>query len=223
MNGRFAQRSLFGILLGFCLTPLLLHGCADGGVGGTGISSVVQGNVVNLTIPEGLKTTAAAGGGGSIAGVRVTVLENAEISDVTDSDGTFMLEGVFPELATIEFRRGTDPPKQTRIFVMAESSINMVDVDLSGTSASPNVESIGFDFDGAILEAVDCTTTGGALRVRDKAGAPFEVSFDNGAIQNRPGCDALCIGSELGLIGEQSETGLVASNIRVIRTGDCLP
>lgn len=143
-----------------CLLVLML-GCADGGPVGTGISSLsgISGNVVSVD--------AANGGGGAVAGVRVSIDEAPGLETVTDAGGNFELSGNFAGAVTLRFRTGGITATE-QVDVPDDSNVVLQDIVVRrGTVQIETVRVLGFFGQVAL---VDCDAR--LLLVNDRRAVP---------------------------------------------------
>lgn len=108
MTGMKQFASVFLILSTLALCPLGCTSASDGGVVGSGISSV-QGNIVQVEVVPESAVPPAQRTGGDAAGaalpiVLVSIDEKPGIETSTDAEGSFMLDGSFAGTITLRFR-----------------------------------------------------------------------------------------------------------------------
>jgi hypothetical protein len=155
-------------LLAAFLLPLLIGACAtsgEGGVVGSGISSIVQGNVIEVRQAE-------AADGATIPTLIVSVDEAPGIETTTDDAGSFLLAGEFAGQVTIRFRdRATDESLGTLgLDIALGSTVVLRDVEIRRDLDVPVQlpPPLQLNLDGRVIE-VDCA--GAAVRVADEAAA----------------------------------------------------
>jgi len=204
------------------VVAVALYGCSDGGVGGTGISSVVQGNVRDLI------GTGALNGGGAAAGcprcIEVKVRDHEEINDQTDEAGNFELHGVFPQVAILDFFKLGRLKGSVTILVPAASVVNLnAVVDDSGVVA----EEITVTFDRAlVLSDPLCSEDPIEVTVVDESENLFMVLFPSGVLSAAECNSKLCDGSRITFDALQSpsQARMEATDISEINVGPgCLP
>ncbi|MBI4515024.1 MAG: hypothetical protein HY699_04310 [Deltaproteobacteria bacterium] len=122
---------------------LALGGCADGGVGGTGISgsATVQGNIQDIVV-SGSAAEADDGLGAGFGGVWVSV-QGTEVSDVTASDGSFVLIGPIAGDRVIEFQdSGSQQPSTLNVTVLNGAVTTLKDVRIFKNRLSVSVDEV---------------------------------------------------------------------------------
>ena len=131
------------------LLPLILTlwACAEGGSRGSGISTLVTGNV------SAVETAASPG---SLEGIRVTVAGTAA-HDKTDSSGEFSVPGSYEGWIQLVFRvPGANGQAQIALNVPAGGTLTLENVALDTAQGTATAETQGVYFHGTIT-AVDCT------------------------------------------------------------------
>jgi len=201
-------------LCAVALFALVLSGCAsgagflDGGVGGTGIgSATIQGNI--------------AGNGVPLANVRVTA-RGTTISVLTDANGFFTLVGVDPGGVTVEFVRSDDPqPATIDVLAASGSIVTLTDVHLVGATAMPERVELS-NIVGQLVEDAECNGSGGSFSIYDGE-ISFTVVIDALTTierNRRPvACADLSAGTQVKLRGRQVDQDIVATEVRVLRSG----
>jgi hypothetical protein len=133
------------------LLPMLLAlwACAEGGIRGSGISTSVFGNVVNIQ-PAMTQRVAT-----DLSGIVVT-LEGTDIADQTDADGVFSLTGTFDGQGTIVFALPDDGGEaRIDVNVPAGGTLTLNNVDVDAQRGEAVAETADVDFTG-IITAADC-------------------------------------------------------------------
>jgi len=196
-------RTAIGIGIAFLVS---LSACADGGVGGTGISTV-QGNVLQVEMNEP----------GLLAGV--TVREPVTgLEDTTDEDGQFVLVGRFPVEATLLFfPPGVEEPARMDVTVTQGSEVTLKNVHIREQTATP--ESIVVSLGGVVSADADCEEAGGSFGL-EVDGLAFIVVLDaETEFVNRP-CTELVTGARIRLKGLQQGLVITAEQIRIVEGVD---
>ena len=133
------------------LLPLigLLAACAsDGGGRGSGITTVVQGNVDSVQ-------TAALPGRAATEGIHVTV-EGSSAQGETDANGRFSLRGDFDGRVTLLFQRPSDGiTAEVSINVPAGGTLSMTNVRIDNLHGVAIPESQTVDFT-CMITAANC-------------------------------------------------------------------
>lgn len=202
-------------------------GCSDGGVGGTGIESVVQGNVRDLITTD----AASAGGGGArpcvgFTCIRVKVRDHEEISDDADEAGNFELRGVFPQVTVLEFLRRGRLIGSLTVLVPAASIVTLRDVEVGDDHVEPPDEIVTFLDHVRVVADPVCGEDPIELDVADGDGSPFTILVPASILPVDVCANRLCEGSEVSLKARQMENGtrLEAFEISDIDGGlNCLP
>ncbi len=199
---------------------LPLGGCAtDGGVGGTGISTL-QGNLVDSG-----SGAASASAAARVEGVLVR-LQGFPIQTLTGPDGWFRLEGQFSGPLTVEFVAPQEAPTAVPVFVPAGGEVTLVNVRLDHGLRQARPERIDIDFEAIAITDAVCEPAG-FLMVRDRSLDPHEIRIalsgatkieeDNPTGEKSPNCQTLRAQFTLRIQGTETEGGIAASRIRIIR------
>jgi hypothetical protein len=153
-----------GIVLSLSLA--LAGGCADGGVGGSGISgsATIQGNIEDIAVNG--NAAPAAGGAAGFARVWVGV-QGTDVSDVTAEDGSFVLVGPIAGDRVLEFRDSRlREPSTLNVTVLDGSVTRLKDVRIRGLRAV--VDEVRVDnAQLALADDADCRPDGGALEAHE--------------------------------------------------------
>jgi hypothetical protein len=202
---------------------LLLGSCAiDGGSSGTGITTITEGNVASVmstaATASGMASMgeiAAQAGGGSLAGIAVSV-ESTGVRDETDASGAFRLSGDYESEVTIRFVRAQDGiDARLAVNVPAGGTLGLQDVALDAASGSATPASQSVLFDGTIT-AIDCA--GGELQLvsaqRPDDGDVYVVRLAGSSIVDEAGapiaCTALAVGQDATVSGSVAADGSFA-------------
>jgi hypothetical protein len=183
-----------------CLGLLLLAlGCADGGVGGTGISTI-QGNVV--------------GGGEGIVVREIVTGAQGE----TDETGSFRFEGPIAGETTIQFFPQNDStPKTTELFVPSRSEVTLSNVRF--TNGTAEAERIEVNVRGFLASDASCDQGVGSFEFRDEDGLVFLVLVNPETDITRDlSCEDLLTGFQIRLIGTEKDLDITADRIIVLTT-----
>jgi hypothetical protein len=191
---------------------------ADGGPIGTGITTSVVGNVVDV-----------ADAGGTSQGlppVTVSIDEAPELETTTDAEGNFALDGDFAGAVTLRFRT-PDYAVTQPVDVPSGAVLVLSDLELSpgGVEAQAGRQ-IGFV---GRVQAVDCAA--GVLVVADRREPPneFRVTLLPETIVQRRGgepasCEDVAPGDQLGIDGVVTlRAGRVVTALRVVLAAEPAP
>lgn len=176
--------ALLCLLAALVLSPLI-DGCAssgEGGVVGSGISSVVQGNVVEVR---------EAGAGATLPVLIVSLDEVPGIETTTDDTGAFVLAGEFAGPVTVRFRdRATNESLGAlALHVALGSTLVLRDVEIRRDLDVPvqllpplqlNLDGrvVGVDCAGAILQVADETQARNRFTLRLSASTEIAAADD---------------------------------------------
>jgi hypothetical protein len=175
---------------------------ADGGVSGTGVSSVT-GNVSNVN-----------DAGAEIAGIRV-VVEGTDIETVTGTDGSFTLSGEFDGEITLVFERDDGARAQTTVDVPTGGSVQLEDVtlDVALEEARPARRIVRFQ---GLVDRPDCP----ARRLRvvsrfDQQRRTFDIRLESTFVHDGAGapvaCTRLRAGVRVNVVGEVLGDGTIGN------------
>jgi hypothetical protein len=193
-----------GIALACALT---LFACADGGVGGTGISSV-QGNVMEVA-PED---------GSALGGIVVREPTTGQ-EDTTTESGQFRLVGRFPvEMTLLFFPPSAQEPAAVGLTVPHGSEVTLENVRVADATAAP--ERIRAVLPpGNLLSDATCTGVGGSFEL-DLDGLVFAIVIDSDTtISAGRTCADLTGGSLVKVDGVQDGLTITAATIEKIKSG----
>lgn len=208
-----------GALGALCLV-LSVSGCAtDGGVGGTGISTV-QGNVVieadqSATVRRDRPPVLQD----SLAGIIVREPMTG-IEDETDENGDFRLEGAFPLEPELEFQ----PPGAGRaailegLVVPLGSTLILENVRISDDRALPDTVRVSMP-EGRVVSDALCREDGGDFDL-EVEGVVFTVRMDETtSIENNRTCQNLGSGTTvLILAGKQQGLTILAERLKIAKS-----
>ena len=193
---------------GFGLALLLsLFACADGGVGGTGISSV-QGNVMEVEPQQA----------SALGGIVVREPTTGE-EDTTTEAGEFRLVGRFPvEMTLLFFPPSAQEPATVGLTVPHGSELTLENVRVEDVAAVP--ERIRAVLPpGEVLSDANCEEAGGSFEL-DLDGLIFEVLIDSHTtILAGRTCADLTGGSLVKVDGVQDGLTITATTIDQIKSG----
>jgi hypothetical protein len=213
---------LRGRALTVAVAVLAVAACSsDGGVGGTGISTV-QGNVLDPTLTGGV-IPRWDGSGQSAANIRVAE-PTTGVATVTDEAGWFELRGEFREHVTIEFLRSDIPaptPSTMSVFVSVESVVTLVNVAVDRPVAT--AEEIQIELaPGPLVSTAVCEDDHGWFEFEDNGGLVFPVFLDaETQIDGGRTCRDLTEGTRVKILGLQQASGpITATSINVDRSGN---
>ena len=174
---------------------LALWGCAEGGSRGSGISTAVLGNVVQVQTDEPRAAAdAVAGAGTDLQGINV-VIEGSGIHGQTDANGNFSLSGDFEGMINLVFEL---PDGHWRAHIAlnvpaaGKLTLNNVVIDTQTEAASAETQAVDFD---AIITAVNCP--GLALAVVSAQHGPDDVDdytlrLDTSSVRDAAGQPVPC-------------------------------
>jgi hypothetical protein len=182
---------------------------ADGGPGGTGISStaaVISGNVVNVQTNASAAVTIGAA---ALPRIRVSLDGLPDLATTADSNGNFSLSGDFAGSVTVRF---TVPQFQVTqpLDVPPGSAIILQDIELGPDGVMAEAaRQLGFY---GTVDLVDCVDGTLLLHGRPSDGMQFLVHLDNqttfvdaaGATQT---CAAIAVGSAVTVEGSIAYAG----------------
>ena len=146
----------------------IVAGCSsEGGVTGTGISSSVSGNVVDV----GHEASALP------FPIRITVDQAPEVTTVTAADGTFALSGRFSGAVTLAFARADDgTPIGPLALEIPAGSVTVLENIAIDTAAPPpdrvQPRAVRQLDVGGRLDMAECSGDGGTILVSDGAVPP---------------------------------------------------
>jgi len=173
----------------FLTLTTILAGCVDGGPTGTGLSTSISGNLIEVEFPAGTSPA-------TVAAVQVTIDEVPEVEGATDDAGDFEIVGTFSGLLNVRFTTG-DVSVAQLLDVPAGSSIVLQDVAIGPhTIRMRAARQLGFF--GTIALA-DCVA--GDLLVDDRAARSnqFLVRLDaQTLLVDGDGKPVSCSGLEIG-------------------------
>jgi hypothetical protein len=193
------RRGRIGLLALWLLLPLTACGSggggfsADGGVSGTGISSVT-GNVTNVI-----------GTDGNVAGIRV-VVQGTDVETVTGEDGSFTLRGDFDGEVTVVFEVDDGRQARTTVDVPVGGTVDLEDVtvDPEQGEARPTRRTLTFT---GVVDDVDCD--GSILTVvteRDGRRTTVRVRLGDAFVHDPAGvpvpCDRVRVRDQAAVQGE---------------------
>lgn len=197
MMSRFARLS-FAFMLTF-------SACAEGGSRGSGLSTVIGGNVV------GLSETAPAGA--SLESIRVSIA-GTRIHGVTDAHGAFSFHGNFEGMVGVRFAlpKGGGQAQLTSN-VPANGRLTLSDVTIDTVSGEAHAARQGIEFE-AIIVSVDCTAmTATVVSQRDKPDNldQYLLRLDTSSVVDAQGnpirCTALVAGDTASVDGTVNPDG----------------
>jgi hypothetical protein len=192
-------------ILGLLTSCLFALGCADGGVGGTGIgaSATLQGNVEDV-----VANGAAAGS----SGVWVAV-QGTDVSDVTDRDGNFFLTGPIAGDRVLEFReRASEPLIQMNVTVLSGAVTTLKDVHFIRSSLRAAAEETLVNNVQLVVEqSATCSGSSGSLTAHPTSQADWTLTVlidpetvirrVSGSSSTPITCGDLTTGSEINVRG----------------------
>lgn len=180
---------------------------SDGGVGGTGISATVSGNVIG-------------------AGGEVTIREpESGLETVTDGTGAFELDGPFVGETTLVFLPPVGSPATAEILVYGGAAVSLDNVRLQDGRATPEKIGVQILQERGVMSTAICSENGGTFEFEDPAGvvtvllhaATVIVKGDD---DTQPlACADLKSGVRFKIRGEQIGDELKADRISVTKTG----
>ena len=195
------------------LLPLLIAmwACAEGGTRGSGISTLVAGNVVSVT--DSASAAGAQHGETSLAGIRVRV-EGTGARGRTDADGQFTVRGAFEGQITLVFHLpDTDWQARIDLDVPAAGTLTLNNVYLDTVHGEASAESQGVDFE-AIITGIDCdgqTLTLISSQHTADDDDQYILRLDTSAVRDAHGnlvpCAALRSGEQASVVGSVNPDG----------------
>lgn len=186
---------------------LSVIGCSDGGVGGTGISTV-QGNVRHVELD----------GQAALAGI--VVREPASgAEDVTSDTGAFRVVGRFPtEMTLLFYPPSVGQPAAVGLTVPAGAEVTLENIRLEGQLASPERVYAVLP-PGKIGDRPECTDNGGSFDL-DLEGLLLTVLIDQSTvITGNRSCNSLSPGTLVKVRGLQEDHSITATEITVVKSG----
>jgi len=193
----------------------LIAGCGtDGGVGGTGISTLT-GNV-----SAGSRVARVAG---EIEGIDVSI-RGTDLKTTTDAHGNFELEGSFDGAVTVDFRERDGTLSMLLARVPSGGIVSLRNVKFSQGQAWP--EQIDVDFEATVSGDPVCTDGSSSISVRDRdpyTPNDFAVSVDGNTnfesddgCPESPDCDDLARNFTVRVRGVQADDQIHADSVRLI-------
>jgi hypothetical protein len=176
------------------LVLLVLWSCGaiDGGDRGSGITATVQGAVQAVQ--------SSSGQGSSVQGIRASVKGHGAKS-VTDSTGTFQVQGQFSGHLTVLFTRKSDGLRATlSVYLPSSGILTLNGVSIDATNGTVTVASANVDFLGLITQ-VDCAgQTLTMLSAKRPAGDTdqYVVDLSNSTITDSQGKPVSCLAVQSG-------------------------
>jgi hypothetical protein len=193
---------------GFSFAFLLsLFACADGGVGGTGISSV-QGNVMEVEPQQG----------SALGGIVVRELTTGQ-EDTTTEEGEFRLVGRFPvEMTLLFFPPSAQEPAMVGLTVPHGSELTLENVRVEDATAVPERIRVALP-PGEVLSDANCEEVGGSFEL-ELDDLVFEVLIDSRTtiVAGRT-CADLTGGSLVKVGGVQDGLTITATTIDKVKSG----
>jgi hypothetical protein len=186
------------------LLPLILTlwACAEGGSRGSGITTIVTGNVATVE-------PAASPG---VDGIRVAVEGNGA-HDKTDSAGDFSVRGSFEGRIQLIFRVPGTGQAQIAVNVPAGGTLTLGNVALDTEQGTVTAETQGVYFAGTIT-GVDCSAA--LLTLVSAQHAPgdddaYVLQLDTSTVRDAQGmtlsCEQIPIGAEATIQGQVNPDG----------------
>jgi len=192
----YRAASVFGVAL-----LLLLSACADGGVGGTGISTV-QGNVLNVD------------------GAEIVVREPVSgLEDTTNEEGEFRLVGRMPlETTLLFFAPSTEEPATMGLTVPPGSEITLERVQFEDTEAVPETIYLSLPVADVISDS-ECAGTNGRFDM-DVDGLVFNIIVDSNTVfEKSRTCADVTKGSRIKVSGRQDGDTVTAARVNIVKSG----
>lgn len=197
------------------LTLALTAGCgADGGVGGTGISTLTG----NVTLAASTAARASVDVEGIAVGIRGTNLRT-----VTDRTGEFDLEGLFDGDVTVEFTELDGTINQLSVDVPSAGTVSLQNVRFERGAAT--AERVDVDFEAIVVQDADCQEAGSTVLVSDRnRRRTYDVLLDDPSYESdsvrcdieAPQCSDLLSRRILRIFGTQTNGPIHASRVRLI-------
>jgi hypothetical protein len=206
------ERRTRGVAL---LLVTLLCACgSDGGVGGTGISTISG----NVAIGGAAVTRTSADLEGITIGLRGTNLRT-----VTDTHGDFELEGEFDGEVTVEFTERDGTVNMLPLDVPLGGIVSLRNVRFARGAAMP--DSIDLDFEATVVIDAVCDENAGMVQVADRGARPNAFTVDvTGAMYDSdagcaiadPQCTDLLSRRVVRIVGNPLAGEIHASRVRLI-------
>jgi hypothetical protein len=187
---------------------LSLFACADGGVGGTGISSV-QGNVLEVEPQQG----------SALGGIVVRELTTGQ-EDTTTEKGEFRLVGRFPvEMTLLFFPPSAQEPATVGLTVPPGSELTLENVRVEDATAVPERIRAVLPL-GEVLSDANCEEAGGSFEL-ELDDLVFEVLIDSHTdiLAGRTCARDLTGGTLVKVDGVQDGLTITATKIDIVKSG----
>lgn len=193
-------------------------GCgADGGVGGTGISSLSG----NVALEEG--ASAAVTRRSDLEGITVAI-QGTDLVTSTDGNGYFEIEGMFEGPVTVEFIERDGTVNMLPVSVPSGSAMALRNVRFSQGQAS--AERIDVIFEANVTRDAQCDGASGSVEVTDpRSSQRYLVRVDAATVYESrasscpdgPSCEDLTLQRTLKISGHQSGAIIEAERISLLR------
>lgn len=211
------MRSSLPVWLGI-LALAGIFGCgADGGVGGTGISSLT-GNVTLQTGPDFVATRSTTVGGIIVA------IRGTDLSTMTDSAGYFEIHGSFEGSVTVEFTELDGTVSMLPVSVPSGSTVALRNIRFNQGLAS--AERIDVLFEGNVTGDAICMGGSGVAEVAEpRSGQTFVVRVNSltryesrsPSCPEQPACEDIRPQRTLKISGRQNGDLIDAEMISFVR------
>lgn len=191
-------------------------GCgADGGVGGTGISTITGNVTLNAASHARVST--------SVEGITVGV-RGTDAHTLTDRRGEFTLSGEFDGDIIVEFTELDGTRNQLPLAVHPSWTFSLRNVRFDRGAAT--AERIDVDFEAIIAEDASCNDNGSNVLVSDREERNTYVVLLDGADYEKddvrcdgvetPGCPELIANRTVRILGTQSAGPIEATRVRLV-------
>lgn len=219
---------------------LALASCSsEGSSRGSGISTLVQGNVVSVqaapakalpgggrlaALSEAVQIEPVARAQTDVEGIRV-VIEGTDVEDVTDANGNFSLPGGYEGDVKVVFELPSGDSAQIAVNAPAAGTLTLNDVHIDAANGEARAASQDVDFDGIITE-VNCRDL--TLTLVSSSQSPQEtdsytVRLETSVLQDPQGnpltCGDLQAGEEASVRGVVNPDGSFGDATVVVQVG----
>ncbi len=173
-------------------TLLVLAGCfaacsSEGGSRGSGISTLIRGNVSSVQ---------AAAERPDLAGIQVTIAGTTTHGE-TDASGTFSVDGDFEGTFDLVFERAADSlMAQMQVTVPSGGTLTLNNISIAQAMATAASQQADFD---AVITAIDCSTPAMTMRsVQQGDPDHYAMNLATSALQDGRGATLTCADLRVG-------------------------
>ncbi len=203
------------------LAGLLAACSSEGGSRGSGISTLIRGNVASIQTADLraplMPPQPAADASTPLVGIQV-VVNGTDLHGETDASGNFTVQGDFDGTFNLLFQRSADGLNASMpVTVPAGGALTLVNVAIDHAVATAETQQADFD---AIIVTVDCT--GPSITMKSVQQSPtdpdqYEMDLTNSTLQDSHGntlaCTALRSGQEVMVHQAEATNGVFGGGI----------